>query len=115
MSFNSELVAALSGVAGGRVFPHMADEGAAYPLVNYRILSKSPVVTVDGAIHATQYSVVFECWGRTYATALATADAVRAAIQASALNSYPTDEPGDDYEVQSDSYMEPVYFGFMHA
>lgn len=106
---------ALTTVAGGRVYPQVAPENATYPLVNYRVLNKSPIATIDGVVHATDYQVVFECWGKTYASALSTADSVRVAIRASTLNYSPIDEPGEDYEPQVDSYMEPVYFEFLHA
>lgn len=115
MSFQADLMTALASVAGGRVYPQAAPENASYPLVNYRVLNKSPISTIDGVVHATDYQVVFECWAKTYASALSTADAVRAAVIASGLNYTPTEEPGEDYEPQVDSYMEPVYYVFMHA
>lgn len=115
MSLQSDIITALSGVASGRVYPQIAPENAVYPLVNYRVLNKSPIVTIDGVVHATDYQVVFECWGATYAAALSLAADVRAAVAASSLNYSPIDEPGEDYEAQSDSYMEPVYYEFMHV
>lgn len=115
MSFQSDLVTALAGVAGGRVFPNVADEGTPYPLVNYRILNKSPITTIDGKVHAIDYQVVFECWATNNDSALTTAEAVRTAIRASTLNYTPIEEPGPDYEPQTDSHMEPVYYEFMHV
>ena len=115
MSFQSDLITALAAVAGGRVFPAVAPEGTVYPLVNYRVQNKEPIVTIDGVVHATDYQVVFECWAKTYAQALATADAVRAAIYASGLDYSVAPEPGEDYEAQTDAYMEPVHFTFLHA
>jgi hypothetical protein len=115
MSIQSDIVTALSGVAGGRIYPQIAPEGAAYPLVNYRIINKSPIVTIDGVVHATDYQVVFECWAKNYASALTVADSVRAAIHASGLDFSVIDEPGEDYEPQTDSFMEPVYFEFLHS
>lgn len=115
MSFQSDLVTALAGVAGGRVFPGVAEEKTPYPLVNYRILNKAPITTIDGKVHAIDYQVVFECWADSNDSALATAESVRAAVRASTLNYTPIEEPGQDYEPQADSYMEPVYYEFMHA
>jgi hypothetical protein len=114
MSFQSELMTAMSGVCGGRVYPNIAPEASSYPLVNYRILSKSPVVTIHSTVPAVDFTVIFECWGRTYASALDTADLVRAAVIASGLDYSPMDEQGEDYEAQADSYMEPVYYTFLH-
>lgn len=115
MSLQSDLITTLAAVAGGRVHPQIAPEGSAYPLVNYRILNKQPVASIVGTIHATQYDVVFECWGASYSSALSTAAAVKAAIEASALTWYPIATPGEEYDAAADSYMEPVYYGFMHA
>lgn len=115
MSLQSDLITALASVASGRVYPQIAPEGATYPLVNYRVINKEPIVTIDGVVHATDYQVVFECWGATYASALTTAAAVRTAIKASALNYSSIAEPGEDYDATADSYMEPVYFGFLHT
>lgn len=115
MSLQSDLVTTLAGVADGHVYPHIAPEGSAYPLVNYRILNKQPVASISGVVYATQYDVVFECWGTTYAAALSTAESVRTAIEGSALDFYSIAEPGDEYDPPSDAFMEPVYFGFLHT
>lgn len=114
MSLQSDLITALASVAGGRVYPQIAPEGATYPLVNYRILNKEPIVTIHGTVAATEYQVVFECWGTSYSSALSTADAVRTAIVASAAldHSYIA-EPGEEYDGAADSFMEPVYFSFL--
>jgi hypothetical protein len=114
MSFESDLVAALGAVAGGRVYPQVAPEEEPYPLVNYRIVGAEPIATIDGALHATKYQVVFECWAKNFQGALDTADAVRTAIQASSLMFYHVDAPGEEYDLPADSYMKPVYFGFLH-
>lgn len=115
MSFQSDLMAALTTVAGGRVYPQVAPEDAVYPFVNYRVASYSPIVTIDGKVHATDYQVVFECWAKDYASALSTAESVRVAVRASTLNYTPTEQPGEDYEPQADSFCEFVYYEFMHA
>lgn len=115
MSFQSDLMTALASVASGRVYPQAAPENSLYPLVNYRILNKTPIVTIDGMVHATDFQVVFECWAKTYAQALSTAESVRTAVKASSLSYVPISEPGEDYEMSADAYMEPVYFEFMHT
>lgn len=113
MSIHTDIVTALAAVASGRVYPQIAPEGAAYPLVNYRVLNKSPVATIHGAPLATEYQVVFECWGTTYSSALSTAESVRTAIEASGLDYGYVDEPGEEYDASADSFMEPVYFSFL--
>lgn len=115
MTIQSDIVAALAGIAGDRIYAKIAPEDSPYPLVNYRIPNKEPIATIDGITHATKYQIVFECWGKTYQSALDTAASVRAAIQSSTtLKFYPIDEPDDDYDVQTDSYLERVFFGFLY-
>lgn len=114
MSFESDLIAALGAVAGGRVYPQVAHESEPYPLVNYRILAAEPIATIDGILHAHKYQVAFDCWGENFASALATAEAVRAAVLASSLQFYFIDQPGEEYDLPADSYMKPVYFGFLY-
>lgn len=115
MSLQSDLITVLATVAGGRVYPQIAPENSTYPLVNYRILNKQAVASIAGVVYATQYDVVFECWAATYAAALSTATAVRAAIEGSTLDFYAIPEPGEEYDQQADSFMEPVYYGFLHV
>lgn len=115
MSLQAALITALAGVAGGRVYPQMAPENTPYPLVNYRILNREPIASIDGTVIATDYLVVFECWAASYASAMSTSDAVRVAIRASGLVFVDTSEPAAEYDAAADSFMEPVYFQFIHA
>lgn len=112
MSLQSDIVTALAAVAGGRVYPQAAPAETAFPFVVYRIVSKEPLATLGGILEATRYTVVFDAWATTYASALSTADAVRTAIDASALNSFHASAPGEDYEPVVDAFVEPVHYGF---
>jgi len=114
MSIHTDIKTALAAVAGGRVYPQIAPAESAYPLVNYRVVNKEPTVTIHGQLICTDYDIVFECWGSTYSSALSTADAVRAAIVASALNYSYIPEQGEDFDNSADMYMEPVYFRFLY-
>lgn len=113
MSIHTDLVTALASVAGGRVYPQIAPAEATYPLVNYRILNKEQIVATSGVVLAINYQIVFDCWGKTYASALSTAAAVRAAIVASALNYTPVDEPGEEFDHSADMYSEQVHYNFL--
>lgn len=113
MSIHTALVAALASVAGGRVYPQIAPSEATYPLVNYRILNKEKIVDTFGTVLAINYQIVFDCWGKTYASALSTAAAVRAAIIASSLDYTPIDEPGEEFDASADMYYEQVHFSFL--
>lgn len=114
MSIHTDLVTALASVASGRVYPQIAPAEAIYPLVNYRILNTDRTITLDGAVACIEYQIVFECWAKTYAQSISTAESVRAAIIASAaLDHSYMDEPGEEFDSAGDMYMTPVYFGFL--
>ena len=111
MSLETDVVAALSGVASGRVYPIVAPEKAPKPFVVYKARSL-PISDLSGAILAHTLDVTFECWGETNASALTTAGAVQAAIVASALHAIPTEAPEDGYDPEVDEYVRPVSFQF---
>lgn len=115
MSLQSDIVSALSAVAGGRIYPQVAEQGAAKPFVVYRILSKDPAQKLGGKAGITNTSVVFDCWAETYAAAIALADQVRTAIDAASLISYEESASGEEYELQTDEFVEPVNYGFWHS
>ena len=115
MSLQSDIVTALSAVAGGQVFPQYANADLEPPFVIYRINSKDTLQTLDGTIHDRNWSVVFGCYSDRYSDAITLADSVRAAITASGLTHYEESSPGEDYEPEVDLFMEPVYFGFWHT
>jgi hypothetical protein len=116
MPLQSDIVTALSSVAGGRVYPQVAPQNAPLPLVVYRIANKSPLGTLNGTTGDIQSAVVFECWAESYSEALSTADAVVSAIDGAAtLTSYRDSSAGEDYEPAIDAFVEPVYYGFWHT
>lgn len=114
MSFQSDLYTALSGVAGGRVYPQTAPQETPLPLVVWRILNKTPNLRLGGPDGLTQYAVEFQCWADDHVEALDLADQVAVALGASALTHYPDSSPGEDFEPAIDAFVEPVYFGFWH-
>lgn len=111
MSVEAALVAALSGVAGGRVYPIVAPEKAVKPFVVYKAQAE-PIVDLAGNILAHATTVTFEAWGETYASAVATAAAVQTAIRASGLAASAVPTPEDGYDTQVDEYVRPVSFQF---
>lgn len=115
MSLQSDLITALSAVAGGRVYPQFAPADAVFPLVIYRVLNKDPLITLSGGTIETNSIVAFESYADTYSQALSTSAAVESAIAASGLTHYETTAPGEEYEQAIDAYMEPVFYGFWHT
>ena len=79
------IFAALSGAAGGRVFPNIAPNNVTKPFVVYARVSSAPENTLaDGApIENTRLQV--DCFDTTYAAAVALAEAVKAAMGSSAI------------------------------
>lgn len=117
MSIQSDIVTALSAVAGGRVYPQAAPQEAALPFVVYRRVAYEPVNLLAGAATNARSTFTFECWGASLDSALTTAAAVVAAVNAAATlaSRYRVDAAGDDYEPVVDAFMEPVSFSFWHA
>lgn len=115
MSIQSDIVTALASVAGGRVYPQVAEQDAVMPFVVYRLLSKTPAQKMNGSAGLINTIVEFACWAETYAAAIALAENVRTAINAASLISYEDSSSGEDYEPQTDAFVEPVTFGFWHS
>lgn len=80
-----QLFAALSGVAGGRVFPNVAPNNVARPYVVYARVASTPENTLaDGApVENTRFQI--DCFDATYAAAVALAEVVKTAMKASSL------------------------------
>ena len=108
------IVTALTAVASGQVYPQYAPDDIEPPFVIYRILSKTPLTTLDDTETLINFVVAFEAYAETYQEALTASAAVESAIEASALNYYKDSSPGDDYIPLIDGFMEPVFFGFWH-
>lgn len=80
------LRAALAGVAGGRVYPAIAPDGAAAPFLVYTRISAVPATTFAGRpIANTRFQV--DIYASTYANAQTTRDATVAALDAWAVRS----------------------------
>ena len=130
MSIESDIITALSGVAGGRVYPVgevpenlLANTATQKTFVAYRRLSYDPVMTLAGPEGDARSQMLFECWGgKTASTsakqsALSLAASVRAAINAAAglTRKYEVQVSGEDFEPETLEVMEPVLFDFWHA
>lgn len=115
MSLQTDLITALSGVAGDRIYPQFAPADAILPLVVYRVLNKDPLITLVSGTVETNSVVVFESYADTYTEALTTSASVETAIKASGLTHYEVTAPGEEYIQPTDVFMEPVYYGFWHT
>ena len=115
MSIQSDVVTALASVAGGRVYPQIAEAEADMPFVVYRVINKDPAQRLGSAAGLINTSISFDCWADTYSAAITLAEQVRTAIDASALVSYEEPASGEDFEPQTDAFVEPVSYGFWHT
>ena len=115
MSLQSDLITALSAVASGKVYPQAVPADVELPFVVYRVINKDPLTTLNDSVDDINSIVTFESYADDYAEALSISADVVTAIEASGLTYYKTQSPGEDYEVVTDAYMEPVFFGFWHT
>ena len=78
-----QLFTALSGVAGGRVFPNLAPNDVQAPYLVYLRVASVPENTLADGIPIDNTRVQIDCFDTTYAGALALAESVKAALRAS--------------------------------
>jgi len=117
MSIQSDIKTALAAVASGRVYPEAAPDNAALPFVVYRKVAADPLMTLQGYAGQTRFTIVFDCWARTYAEAITLADQVRTAVEAAAALKPQYREPADPdvYEPSVDQFVEPVVYSIWHS
>ena len=92
MSIDSDIFATLQAAAGltaligagdaCRAWPDEAPQDAAYPLVVVTRIAGIEENHLGGSTNLLNCRYQFSCWGRTFDSAVATGDAVRAAVQA---------------------------------
>lgn len=115
MSLQSDLKTLLSSVTEGKFYAQAAPEDIKAPFIVYRILNKEPLQTMEGDVEQTRYSVVFECYAAKYADATDLAEQVATIIEESSLISFRDSSPGEEYILDVDEFMEPVYVGIWHS
>jgi len=70
----------VGGVAGDRIYPMHAPQGATYPFITYMIDGVIPHETKDGASSLDYVEIVIGCFGETYSVTSDLGVKVRAAI-----------------------------------
>jgi hypothetical protein len=114
MSVESQVTAALAGVAGGRVYHQAAPEKAVKPFVICKSTAE-PLQLLSGVVYATRTQIVFECWAADMQAAIDLAGAVTTALVVSTLNPSAIEPPADAYDPAVDEYVRPVAFEFLTA
>ena len=72
--------AAVSALAGTRVYPVILPQGATFPAVTFSAVGGNPNNTLEGQSNLLNTRVQFDSWGQSPATVKSLADAVEAAI-----------------------------------
>jgi hypothetical protein len=87
MSIETDLYATLTGdstlsvLINSRVYPNLAPEGAARPLVTYQVVSGGREPTIAGTGNAVRKRVQLSCHADLYSTSKTVAAAVIAALE----------------------------------
>lgn len=71
----------VTALVGTRVEPLLLPDNASYPSVVYRTFDREPTSTFADDVALSATSIEVESYGTTYASARATADAVKSALQ----------------------------------
>ena len=79
----AQLFTAISGVAGGRVFPNLAPNDVQTPYLVYLRVASVPENTLADGVPIDNTRVQIDCFDTTYAAALTLAESVKAALRAS--------------------------------
>lgn len=72
--------AAITAIAGTRIYPTRAPQGAAFPRATYQLVSREHrhATALASGTASSRYQI--SCWGASYATAKQLADAIRETI-----------------------------------
>jgi len=85
------LVGTGSSPQQSRIYPGVADEKAALPLIEYSLTSETPFSTLSGVNDPQRQQFQFSCHAETYDGAQALADAVYAALEGNGYQQYRSD------------------------
>jgi hypothetical protein len=122
MSIQSDVISALSTVAGGNVRANYAEKTITPPLVVVRRVAYEPVMKLTGPAGFAKSTFMFDCWGKkasgstAKAASLALADDVKAAMAAQPLTfiRYQEAVDGEQVDIATLEQMEPLQYSFWH-
>lgn len=72
--------ATLAGLVGARIYPLTAPQGDAYPFVTFQVVSRTGSVALDTSSSMAALRLQVDCYGDTFTSARAVAEAVRARL-----------------------------------
>lgn len=79
-TLQEQIVTALAGVSGGRIFPHVAPINTTKPYVTYFIVSKVPETMLDSTTPISNYRIQFDVYDTTYSGSDSTATLLKTAL-----------------------------------
>lgn len=85
MTIQQDLVVALAGVAGGRVYPQIAPDNPTAPFVVYSRVAGTPSNTLNDGRSIINSRFQIDCYERTYSGVQSLRSAVMGALDAWAL------------------------------
>ena len=108
-----QLFTALSGVAGGRVFPNVAPNNVQKPYVVYMRVASQPENTLADGIPVENTRLQIDCFDTTYAAVTTLAENIKAALRASAITSVLLLEQ-DQFEPDAQLHRVILDFSIWH-
>ncbi len=112
MSIEQDFYTAISGLAGGRIYPSVAKQDTGYPCVVYQRISSARFNGIGGDQAKSRIRIQCSCWADSYAGAKSLAADLKAAVRGSTLVA-TTDSELDDYDDSERLFRVIVDFQIM--
>ena len=110
MSIEQDIYTALSGIAGGRVYPLVIPENSTMPAISYLRIASTPENTLDGGATIDQIRIQVDTYAKTYAEAKTVSASVRSAMEsASFKGTLQTDQDLYEPEVKLYRVIQDYY------
>jgi len=103
------LVGTGSSPQQSRIYPGIAPESAALPLIECHVISDTPISTIAGTNDPHSNNYQFSCHAATYDGAQALANAVHDALEGNGYQTYRA----DGYEAQTKTYSVFLDWSFI--
>lgn len=113
-TIQEQLYTALSGLAGGQIYPLLAPQTVTAPFVVYTRISGTEENTLASGQPIQNTRLQIDSYDVSYANVQALADAVKAAVMGMSGNPLPITAATDLYEAEVKLFRVTQDFGFWH-
>jgi hypothetical protein len=103
------VVTVLTGLVSGRIYPNKVEQGADLPALVYQS-TRTPVPYLHGGLATMQVAITITCVASTFAAARTLAESVRTAMAASALVFGYEEEPGDQFDPETNLHLYSLVY-----